>query len=190
MMKYIIISITIIMTALCVRKVTALGKCEISILTLRFVEKCPEDKESWARAAQRLNCESISQSCAESLKPPFRNQNYIFQYHCVINSYRNATMEVCALNRTILGFCAEFNIHGAVIQDNYDADCKQHTRPCPSSYNSAESYKYPSCYEMAQRNRKTGTETEEDKIHSSASSMTAIGLFLFTVCLLRRTMLF
>lgn len=178
------------MTAIYVGKVTTFGKCEISILTMRFVEKCPEDKESWTRAAERFNCGSISQSCAESLKPSLMNQNYIFQYHCVINSYRNATMEVCALNRTILGFCTEFNDLGALIQDNYDADCKQHTPPCPSSYNSAEAYKYPSCYEMAQRNRKTNVETVEYKIYSSASSMAVLGIFLFTVCLLRGTLLF
>lgn len=27
----------------------------------------------------------------------------MFQYHCVINVWRNATLKVCALNRTILG---------------------------------------------------------------------------------------
>ncbi|XP_061168343.1 uncharacterized protein LOC133177301 [Saccostrea echinata] len=150
--------------------VSTFGTCEISILTLRFVENCPDDEEAWLRAAEKLDCASITQSCAESIGSPYNTQNYVFQYHCVINSYCNATMEVCALNRTILGFCAEFNIHGAVIQDNYDADCTQHTPPCPTSYNSAEAYKYPSCYEMAKRNRKTNTKTIDNNFHPSSSS--------------------
>lgn len=40
-----------------------------------------------------------------------------------------------------LGYCAEFNILGSVIQDNYYADCTNHDPPCPSVYNSAEAYK-------------------------------------------------
>uniref|UniRef100_K1QCU5 Uncharacterized protein n=1 Tax=Magallana gigas TaxID=29159 RepID=K1QCU5_MAGGI len=40
------------------------------------------------------------------------------------------------------GHCAEFNLGGATVQDNYDADCTKHDPPCPSSYSSAEAYKY------------------------------------------------
>ncbi|XP_062620691.1 uncharacterized protein LOC134282304 [Saccostrea cucullata] len=169
-------------------KVSTFGTCEISILTMRFVEKCPADEVSWKKAAERLNCASVTQSCAESLEPPFNSRNYIFQYHCVINAWRNATIEVCALNRTILGFCAEFNIHGAVIQDDYDSDCTQHTPPCPSSYNSAEAYKYPTCYEMAYRNRKRQMKPVTDKFISSASARSALHGLFFTVCLLRSTL--
>ncbi|XP_062602590.1 uncharacterized protein LOC134264306 isoform X2 [Saccostrea cucullata] len=163
-------SIIILLIASFVSNVTTFGTCEISILTMQYVAKCPEDKESWTRAAEKLNCSSIPQSCAESMGPSFNIQNYIFQYHCVINTWRNATMEVCALNRTILGFCAEFNVQGAIIQDNYDAECTTHTPSCPSSYNSAEAFKYPSCYEMAKRNRITNTKTIEEEFHASSTS--------------------
>lgn len=39
------------------------------------------------------------------------------------------------------GFCAEFNMNAAVVQENYDADCKTHNSPCPEFYDSAEAYK-------------------------------------------------
>lgn len=41
----------------------------------------------------------------------------------------------------LIGHCAEFNLGGATVQDNYDADCTKHDPPCPSSFNSAEAYK-------------------------------------------------
>lgn len=40
-----------------------------------------------------------------------------------------------------LGYCAEFNTRGAMIQDHYATDCTAHEPPCPSNYNSAEAYK-------------------------------------------------
>lgn len=39
------------------------------------------------------------------------------------------------------GFCAEFDITAAVVQENYNADCKTHNPPCPKFYDSAEAYK-------------------------------------------------
>lgn len=40
-----------------------------------------------------------------------------------------------------VGFCAEFDQDGALIQDNYKADCRKYDPPCPKIYNSAEAYK-------------------------------------------------
>lgn len=40
-----------------------------------------------------------------------------------------------------IGYCAEFNTRGAMIQDHYATDCTYHEPPCPSNYNSAEAYK-------------------------------------------------
>uniref|UniRef100_A0A8W8JLQ5 Uncharacterized protein n=1 Tax=Magallana gigas TaxID=29159 RepID=A0A8W8JLQ5_MAGGI len=54
----------------------------------------------------------------------------------------------------ILCYCAEFNILGSVIQDNYYADCTKHDPPCPSVYNSAEAYKYQSCYKLVEQNER------------------------------------
>lgn len=111
------------------------------------------------------------------------SQRYIFQYHCLVNSWGNATIEVCALNRSIfgnniffisntnntdaflrrflnnhtktdsligfrniynsfwmLGYCAEYDSAGGLVQDNYDLDCQQRHPPCPALYNSAKAY--------------------------------------------------
>lgn len=136
-------------------KVLALTFCEKSILTVRYVEKCPTNSTSWEIAAEKLNCKSIEQNCSRT----GRDQ---FQYHCVINAWMNATLEVCALNRTIIGYCAEYSINGTVIQDNYGADCTKFNPPCPSSYDSAEAYKYQTCYDLVRSNRKMAEYTVED----------------------------
>lgn len=77
-------------------KVLGITFCEKSNLTIRYVKKCPTDSTSLKIAAEKLNCESIEQNCS-------RAGQYLFQYHCVINAWRKATLEVCALNRTIIG---------------------------------------------------------------------------------------
>lgn len=105
-------------------KVNAITFCEKSTMTIKYVEKCPTDAKSWKIAAEKMNCESIEHHCSDS----FNTGRHQFQYHCVINAWRNATLEVCAPNRTILGYCTEYNIHGTVIQDNYGADCTKLTR--------------------------------------------------------------
>eukprot|EP00105_Crassostrea_gigas_P035145 XP_019919293.1 PREDICTED: uncharacterized protein LOC105319322 isoform X2 [Crassostrea gigas] len=144
-------------------KILAITLCEKSNLTVRYVEKCPTDFTSWKIAAEKMNCESIEQKCSQTGR-------YRFQYHCVINAWRNATLEVCALNRTIIGYCTEYSIKGIVIQDNYGADCTKFNPPCPASYNSAEAYKYQTCYDLVKRNRKM-TEYAVTKHPCSASDI-------------------
>lgn len=144
-------------------KVLALTFCEKSILTVRYVEKCPTDSTSWKIAAEKMNCESIEQNCSQTGRDHF-------QYHCVINAWMNATLEVCALNRTIIGYCTEYNINGAVIQDNYGADCTKLNPPCPTSYNSAEAYKYQTCYDLVKRNRKMAEYTVKGSMYPNSAS--------------------
>lgn len=125
--------------------------CQISTLTEKYVDQCPLDAESWKMAAKQKNCESVEQEC--SLLIGLNNQLYIFQYHCLINSWGNATIEVCALNRSIFGYCAEYDAAGGLVQDNYDLGCQQRHPPCPALYNSAEAYLYQSCYDLVYRKR-------------------------------------
>lgn len=75
--------------------------CEASVDTIRYVEECPTNAKEWTTAARNKNCDSIQQNCSK--RTASNNQRYVFQYHCVITVWRNATLEVCALNRTILG---------------------------------------------------------------------------------------
>lgn len=57
---------------------------------------CPLLKENWDVAAKKKNCYDVAsrQQCSTAEK---------FKYHCVINSYRNETLEVCAHNLLIFG---------------------------------------------------------------------------------------
>lgn len=126
-------------------EVSSFTFCEKSAATTRYVNQCPTDKESWKIATKDMNCESINQNCSSG--------RHHFQYHCVINAWMNATLEVCAPNRTIFGYCTEFNIMGNVIQENYAAECTRYDPPCPQVYNSAEAYKYQSCYERVRRKK-------------------------------------
>lgn len=126
-------------------EVSSFTFCEESAATMRYVNRCPTDSESWKIAAKNMNCESIKQNCS--------SVRHHFQYHCVINAWMNATLEVCAPNRTIFGHCTEYSIMGHVIQENYAAACARYDPPCPQVYNSAEAYKYQRCYERVQRNK-------------------------------------
>lgn len=137
-------------------EVSSLSYCEESVNTVRIVKRCPTDSESWEMAAKNMNCDAIKQNCPQSSKI------HHFQYHCVINAWMNETLEVCALNRIIFGYCAEFNVMGRVIQENYLADCTKHDPPCPSFYNSAEAYKYQSCYQLVKKNHQTIEYSNED----------------------------
>lgn len=38
----------------------------------------------------------------------------------------------------MLGYCAEYDADGGLVQDNYDLECQQRRPPCPALYNSAE----------------------------------------------------
>lgn len=126
-------------------EVSSFTFCEESARTMRYVNRCPTDSDSWKIAAKDMNCESIKHKCSSG--------RHHFQYHCVINAWMNATLEVCAPNRTIFGHCTEYNKMGRVIQENYAAECAKYDPPCPQVYNSAEAYKYQSCYERVRRNR-------------------------------------
>lgn len=149
------------------KEISAYTPCQESMLTVRYVTSCPTDEVSWKERAGKMNCESIRQNCAKSLG--LNTQHHRFQYHCLINSHMNETLEVCALSRYILGFCAEFNTNGALVQENFEANCKQHNPPCPQYYHSAKAYRYQYCYELVYKQRKIQNkkvEVEENDNHT------------------------
>lgn len=151
--------------------------CQISTLTVDFVDRCPRDAESWKMAAKQKDCESIDQECSKL--NGLNNQRYIFQYHCLINSWGNATIEVCALNRSIFGYCAEYLVDGALVQDKYDADCKHHHPPCPVLYNSAEAYLYQSCYDLVYKNRERNIYNAYEGVSSNSKRVSWSFLLIF-----------
>lgn len=159
-------------------KAAAFAACQKSILTVRYGHHCPKDAESWQMRAEEMNCNSIRQQCSESLS--LDPKKYIFQYHCLINSWMNATIEVCALNQSILGYCAEFDTDGAFIQENYRADCRQFDPPCPKIYDSAEAYKYQSCYYPVYRHYNRSIQpSQEPQIPSNLSLLSRCPLIPF-----------
>ncbi|XP_065928093.1 uncharacterized protein [Magallana gigas] len=113
--------------------------CRKAVNSVEIVKSCPSSKAEWDDAARMKDCDRLAskQNCTTAEK---------FRYHCVINGYRNVTLEVCAPSRIIFGHCVEFNVPGGVIQDQRSAPCKEPFPRCPNMYNSWEAYKYPDCY--------------------------------------------
>lgn len=67
--------------------------CPISPSTVEIVDECPDTEERWRKTAARKNCSAYASHCGE----PDR-----LKYHCVINSFANQTLEVCAYKRIIV----------------------------------------------------------------------------------------
>lgn len=141
--------------------------CYESAETATKVKSCPQDHEEWTKAAVKKGCGEISHTCSS------------FEYHCVINAWRNETIEVCAPKWIVHGYvCAEYSKGGKRIQGNKNAACKH----CPSYYPSDESFKYQECYEYVKNANaplttqlttdSTDMESTTQKIVQSSSSMT------------------
>ncbi|XP_062576609.1 uncharacterized protein LOC134264392 [Saccostrea cucullata] len=113
----------------------AINSCEKSIPTLAYVKECPKTEEEWFAAAKRKQCDVVEQSCSTADN---------FQYHCVINPYANATVEVCAPVRNIIGHCAEYNYGRKSIQDH-------------------QNFKYQECYDIV-------TKQSEEIFNSTTES--------------------
>lgn len=67
--------------------------CEASAKTVKKIDKCPENEEGWQKAAARMNCSMYAHQCDKPDK---------FVYHCAVNPYINETLEVCAIQKTIV----------------------------------------------------------------------------------------
>lgn len=91
--KYININISFSLHQGCI---TALKYCPEAVASVKYVPVCPTSKKELDIAAKRKNCNELAtgQNCSSIVE---------FVYHCTINSYRNATLEVCAPKRRILG---------------------------------------------------------------------------------------
>ncbi|XP_062596710.1 uncharacterized protein LOC134258183, partial [Saccostrea cucullata] len=108
-----------------------------SLSTLNEVPNCPRNQHDWEKAAARKDCNQISKS-----------DNKPFVYHCLINEWANATVEVCAPTWFVSGFCAMYSSSDARVIDNFNYDCTHYTPPCPQRYISSEAYKYGVCYDI------------------------------------------
>ncbi|XP_062574685.1 uncharacterized protein LOC134236525 [Saccostrea cucullata] len=113
------------------------GKYPESLPTVNEVPDCPRNKEDWQVAAEGKHSDQIKNI-----------DNTPFVYHCLINAWANATIEVCAPTWYISGYCAMYSIPDARVIDNEKYDCTKYTPPCPTRYLSSEAYKYSVCYEI------------------------------------------
>lgn len=130
----------------------AIIACSVSPSTVEIVDDCPKSEEKWREAAERKNCSAIAYQCDEPQR---------LVYHCVINTYVNHTLEVCAYSKIIfLGYCTEYSFQGNRIQQSFRANCSQfNENPCPNGYHSTEAYKYPGCYKLTKEMK---MKTEQD----------------------------
>lgn len=71
--------------------------CQDAVFDINIVQSCPTSKEEWNRAAYDKNCTELAQrnNCT-----PVSER---LEYHCVINTFKNETLEVCAPARVIFG---------------------------------------------------------------------------------------
>lgn len=132
----------LLFTLVCIH-VSADENCLEIVKSVKEVESCPTTKEENDRAASLKNCGKITlgKTC---------NFTRVY-YHCVINGYRNKTLEVCAPSRLIVGgHCAEFNVAGRRIQVHSLLHCNKRFPKCDAVYNSTDAYKYLSIFPMMQ----------------------------------------
>lgn len=72
--------------------------CQETVVNVRNVPRCPANKTEWDTAAQAKNCGTVIKECPDQEK---------FQYHCLINSYRDATIDMCTPKKFIFGkYCS------------------------------------------------------------------------------------
>lgn len=129
--------------------------CQEAVDSVKKVKSCPTSKAERDKAAHMKNCDgkALRQNCSKVDQ---------FEYHCVINGYRNITLEVCAPTRIIFGHCVEFNVAGGVIQDQFSAPCDEHFPKCDAFYLSSTAYKYSDCYDLVLKRDIYQTTTTKD----------------------------
>lgn len=153
---------------------------------MEIVDDCPVSEEDWRKAATRKNCSAYASQCDKPDK---------FVYHCVINTFVNQTLEVCAYGKEILlGHCTEYSQSGNRIQESFRTNCSRFTQnPCPIGYHSTEAYKYPGCYDLTKQKKNqatTGTTqpshkastTGPNKNMSSHLESTSLPMFCWLLC--------
>ncbi|XP_048749826.2 uncharacterized protein LOC125661723 isoform X2 [Ostrea edulis] len=140
-------------------------QCLDPTVTIEYVNSCPESATAWQKASEKKNCSAYEKACEE---------NTSFKYHCLVNAYWNATLEICAAEVSIVGhYCPEYNEYGNLIQEHHGTVCKA----CPFYYYSTEIYKYPCCFqhrnvEDMNATPLTTTYAESTSTHSAFESTT------------------
>lgn len=148
--------------------------CQEAVDSAKSVTSCPTSKAEWDDAARRKNCSSIAstQTCSDAEH---------FQYHCVINEFRNESLEVCAPSRIIFGSCVEFNVAGGVIQDQWSAPCNETFPKCDTYYPSWNAYLYPDCYQLVSNRTMVSRTITTNESFNTQSDVKIIILFILSI---------
>ncbi|XP_062608101.1 uncharacterized protein LOC134269947 [Saccostrea cucullata] len=85
--------------------------CSASISTMTVVNKCPRTEIEWKEREEAKRCQTVTQECTSETK---------FKYHCLLNEWGNATVEVCAEVWFINCHCAEYNTGAGIVQESVD----------------------------------------------------------------------
>nr|XP_034318945.1 uncharacterized protein LOC117687017 [Crassostrea gigas] len=121
-------------------------KCRKKFHSVEVVASCPTTKREFNIAVRRKNCTNLPFTADKMCSKPY-------VYHCVINEFRNQTLEVCAPVKFIFDYCTEFNVGGGVIQRHAQVRCNSVFPKCDKKYISSDAYKYPDCYKLANENQ-------------------------------------
>lgn len=106
--------------------------CNASNSTMKIVQFCPLDEQTYIESAKKKNCTAILNNCKS------------FEYHCLSNRQRTALIEVCAPSLYIIG-----NVCGTYHEGFNSIRSTEKPCPnCPFSYNSTAQFRYPVCYEL------------------------------------------
>nr|XP_022290067.1 uncharacterized protein LOC111101759 isoform X2 [Crassostrea virginica] len=147
------------------KSIASAGECNGSSAAAKRVDACPQTEEEWKVAAENKNCKSYCSS---------------FHYHCVMDTWRNETIEVCAQIRQIVGNnCVEFNFGGSRIQRNEKTKCSK----CPISYASNNSFQYKECYnhhESLPQTSLTPEHTTQSASFAKSTQETTMNSFVST----------
>ncbi|XP_078316979.1 uncharacterized protein LOC111101337 [Crassostrea virginica] len=130
--------------------------CLESVSTLSYVPSCPDNEEDLSKAVQKKQCKHLAnvQSCT---KPED------FRYHCIPNSWLNATVEVCVPVIFSQGYCIKFDEGGSQLQEMYDEDCTNFTRnKCPTRFISSDLMQYKQCNIIIKKQTTHWRESQEN----------------------------
>lgn len=146
------------------------GYCPEAVKSVIKVGSCPTNKQEWENAAKLKNCKIMAaqQKCSDA-------DNFV--YHCVINGFENETLEVCAPQKLIIGYCTEFNVDGGIIQANIPTRCGKEKFPhCSKIYKSSEAYKYQDCYEYVYSKKRNKPLTSCKPENNATTTIIAVVL--------------
>lgn len=153
-------------------------KCRDSLLTMQTVTSCPSTNAELSIAKERKQCKRLAyiQTCSKPEK---------FKYHCVLNTWENETIEVCAPERFSQGFCLKFDESAASLQEIYDKDCTNYSKKCDTRFSSSDVLHYIQCNDIVRKQEASkisnGTKANENKNTANGINTVLLGLVIALV---------